>query len=170
MSKRGIKRSMVTATMIAVVVGVGMVLGAAYPSFGSQGASGEGTGGDPAAIRSVVASYHTALGAGDRDTAMKLLSADVVVLESGYLETSEEYLSHHLEADMEFSAAVTGERKVVEAVVEGDAGWVISTSTSTGEFRGHSIDSIGVELIVLQKEDNAWKIRAIHWSSRDNDD
>ena len=168
MPKQRVKRLIVTVTM--VVAGAGILLFGAYPSYGSGGATEDGAGGDTSAILSVVESYHEALKAGDRETALKLLSADVMVLESGYLETSAEYISHHLEADMEFSAAMTGERKVVEAIVETNTGWVISTSTSKGEFRGHRINSIGVELIVLNKEEGTWKIRAIHWSSRDNDD
>jgi ketosteroid isomerase-like protein len=167
MSKRDVKRLIMT--VMVVVAGAGVVLATAYPSNSQDGATEDDARGDAAAIRSVVDSYHAALEVGDREAAMNLLSEDVMVLESGYLETSAEYLSHHLEADMEFSAAVTGERKVVEAVVDADAGWVISTSTSKGEFRGHQIDSIGVELIVLQRENETWKIRAIHWSSRDND-
>jgi ketosteroid isomerase-like protein len=167
MSNQRVKRLIVT--VMVIVVGAGVVLATAYPSHGQDGAAEDDAREDTAAIRSVVESYHEALRGGDRQTAMKLLSEDVMVLESGYLETSAEYLSHHLAADMEFSAAMAGEREVVEAVVEADAGWVISTSRSKGEFRGHQIDSIGVELIVLQKENETWRIRAIHWSSRDND-
>jgi len=156
--------------VLVSIAGAGILFFGAYPSYGSDGATEDGAGGDMASIRSVVETYHEALKAGDRETALKLLSVDVMVLESGYLETAAEYISHHLKADMEYSAAVTGERKVVEAIVQADVGWVISTSTSKGEFRGHKINSIGVELIVLNKEDGTWKIRAIHWSSRDNDD
>ena len=168
MSKQRVKRLIVTVTMF--VAGTGILFFGAYPSYGLDGVTEDGAGGDTSAIRSVVESYHEALKAGDRETALKLLSADVMVLESGYLETAAEYISHHLEADMEYSAAMTGDREVVEAIVQADVGWVISTSTSKGEFRGHKINSIGVELIVLKKEDGTWKIRAIHWSSRDNDD
>ncbi|MCH8289257.1 MAG: nuclear transport factor 2 family protein [Candidatus Marinimicrobia bacterium] len=119
-----------------------------------------------AEIKSVVEAYHKALAAGDADAAVNLLSEDVIILESGHMENAEEYKLHHLETDMEFSAAVKSKREVIQAVVEGDAGWVISSSTAKGEFRGREINSAGVELMVLSKESGSWEIRAIHWSSR----
>jgi len=96
---------------------------------------------------------------------LELLSNDVMVLENGYVETAEECVSHHLAADMEFSAAVISKRNVLQATVEGNIGWVISTITSKGKFRGHVIDATDAELMVLQKEKGRWKIRVIHWSS-----
>ncbi len=119
-----------------------------------------------AAIKAIVKSYHKALETGDRESALVLLSKDVMVLENGNMETAEEYVSHHLAADMEFSAALASKRNVVQATVEGNMGWIISTSTAKGDFRGRQINSAGAELIVLQKENGEWKIRVIHWSSR----
>ncbi|TFB13252.1 nuclear transport factor 2 family protein [Candidatus Marinimicrobia bacterium MT.SAG.4] len=124
---------------------------------------------DVALIKAVVQYYHKALEAKDKETALKLLSDDVLIQESGHLETAEEYKSHHLMSDMEFSAAVSGKREVIEAVTEGNIGWVVSSSSMVGEFRGREINSIGAELIVLLKENGSWKIRAIHWSSRKNE-
>ena len=124
---------------------------------------------DVALIKTVVQYYHQALEATDKETALKLLSDDVVIQESGYLETAEEYKSHHLMSDMAFSAAVSGKREVIEAVVEGNIGWVMSSSSMVGEFRGREINSIGAELMILKKENGSWKIRAIHWSSRKNE-
>ena len=121
-----------------------------------------------ALIKTVVEYYHKALEAKDKETALKLLSDDVLVQESGYLETGEEYKSHHLMSDMEFSSSVSGKREVIEAVVDGNIGWVISSSSVIGEFRGKAVNSIGAELMVLIKENGSWKIRAIHWSSRKN--
>jgi ketosteroid isomerase-like protein len=151
---------------ILVVAGTVMVLDSPAKAAGSQGETKGLTADNVAAIRGVVEAYHAALQSGDRESATALLSDDVMVLESGYLETAAEYLSHHLEADMEFSSAVVSEREVVQAVVEENVGWVISKSSSKGDFRGNEIDSAGVELIILCKEDGKWKIQAIHWSSR----
>ena len=119
-----------------------------------------------AEIKAVVEAYHNALAGGDVDAAVNLLSENVIILESGHMENAEEYKLHHLEADMEFSAAVRSIRDVIQAVVEGDVGWVISSSTVKGEFWGREINSAGVELMVLSTESGSWKIRAIHWSSR----
>ena len=122
-----------------------------------------------ALIKGVVQYYHKALEDKDKETALKLLSDDVLIQEGGYLQTAEEYKSHHLMSDMEFSAAVSGKREVIEAVAEGNIGWVVSSSSMVGEFRGREINSIGAELMILKKENGSWKIRAIHWSSRKNE-
>ena len=119
-------------------------------------------------IKTVVEYYHKALEAKDKKTALKLLSDDVLVQESGYLETGEEYKSHHLMSDMEFSSSVSGKREVIEAVVDGNIGWVVSSSIIIGEFRGKAVNSISAELMVLIRENGSWRIRAIHWSSRKN--
>ncbi len=119
-------------------------------------------------VISVVQNYHKALETKDKETALKLLSDDVLIQEGGYLEKGEEYKSHHLMSDMEFSSVVLGKREVIEAVVEGNIGWVASSSSMVGEFHGRDINSIGAELMILKKEHGTWKIRAIHWSSRKN--
>ena len=121
---------------------------------------------ETAAVEAVVAAYHQALAGGDRETALAILSPEVMILESGHVETAEEYRAHHLAADMAFSAAVPSRRQIIQAVVAGEVGWVISTSTVQGRFRDREIDSLGAELMVLRKQDGLWKIRAIHWSSR----
>ena len=120
------------------------------------------------AIENTVNAYHEALKNKDSLAAVALLSDQVIVLESGYIETYEEYLGHHLGADMEFSAGVPGTRTVKHVEVNGNAGWVIATSTAQGTFRERDINSAGVELIVVAKDatDGTWKIKAIHWSSR----
>ena len=41
-----------------------------------------------------------------------------------------------------------------------------STSVRQGRMGDREINSRGAELVVLAREDGTWKIRAIHWSSR----
>jgi ketosteroid isomerase-like protein len=129
-----------------------------------------GQGGSSAADEAAetVEKYHRALASADTVAAVALLSTDVMVLEGGHLETLEEYRSHHLPADMAFSAGVPSDRTVVQTVVEGDVAWVVSRSVAKGKFRDRDIDATGAELIVLSKEKDDWKIRAIHWSSHNN--
>ena len=120
---------------------------------------------EDAAARAVE-SYHTALATGDSAAAVALLASDVVVLESGHFETREEYLSHHLGADMAFSASVTTERGDSRIVAEGDVAWVTTMIRTTGQYKDRPINHISAELIVLTRAGRDWKIRAIHWSSR----
>lgn len=121
---------------------------------------------DSAAVIEVVERYHAALESGDSATAMSLLAPGAIILESGGMETREEYCSHHLPADMRFAAAVEREQGPVHVTVYGGTAWVASTSRSRGTFRDREIDSRGAELMVLRLTSGGWKIEAIHWSSR----
>jgi ketosteroid isomerase-like protein len=121
---------------------------------------------DSAAVASVVSRYQQALESADSTTALALLTTDAVILESGDVETREEYRAHHLAADIAFARAVKSVRTRVRVVVRGDVAWVASTSTAQGEFRGRGVNSAGAELMVLTRMTDGWKIAAIHWSSR----
>lgn len=121
---------------------------------------------DSVAVLQVVEQYSAALTAADSANALSLLTPDAVVLESGGMETRDEYRSHHLPADIAFSSGVPSQRTVRRVQVKGDMAWVASTSTSQGEYRGRSVNSTGAELMVLTRTPNGWRISAIHWSSR----
>jgi ketosteroid isomerase-like protein len=121
---------------------------------------------DSAAVAATVTQYQTALAAGDSTAAVRLLAPDVVILESGGMETLAEYRAHHLPADIAFAAGVPAQRSPLHVVVVGDVAWVTSTSVSQGEVRGRQINSRGAELMVLTRTPGGWRIRAIHWSSR----
>ena len=122
-------------------------------------------GGDSAAVAAVVDRFQQALAEGDSATALSLLASDIVILESGGMETRDDYRGHHLPADIEFARAVRSVAAPLRVVVRGDAAWVTSTSTTQGNFRSRAINSAGAQLVVLTRETDGWKIRAIHWSS-----
>jgi len=124
---------------------------------------------DSAAVASTVARYHEALAAGDSTGALALLASDVTILESGGVESREQYRSHHLPGDIAFARAVPSVRGPLRVVVMGDVAWAIGTSTTKGDYRGRAINSAGAELMVLTRAPdgaNGWRITAIHWSSR----
>ena len=121
---------------------------------------------DSASVAATVAAYHRALAAGDSATALSLLTEDAVILESGGMETREEYRSHHLPSDIEFARAIQSTESPVRVKVRGDVAWATSTSVTQGQFRGRAINSAGAELMVLTRLADGWKIAAIHWSSR----
>jgi uncharacterized GH25 family protein/ketosteroid isomerase-like protein len=121
---------------------------------------------DSAAVAGVIDSYHRALAAGDTTAVLRLLASDAIILESGGLETRAEYLSHHLPGDIAFARGVPRERSGIRVRVSDNTAWATSTSTAVGEYRGREINSQGAELIVLTRESDGWKIRAIHWSAR----
>jgi ketosteroid isomerase-like protein len=121
---------------------------------------------DRASVEAAIRGYHEALKSGDTAQLVKLLAVDVVILESGSRESRDEYLSHHLQRDIEFAKAVPEKRGELSMRVVGDVAWVSSIATRSGTFRGRSINLATAELAVLSKNGSEWTIQSIHWSSR----
>lgn len=122
--------------------------------------------GDSAAVAAVVTQFHGALEQGDSAQALGLLSDDAIILESGGTETKAEYRAGHLRGDIAFARAVSREQGAVRVVVSGDAAWASSSSLMRGTYRDREIHSRSVELMVLRRTAEGWRIAAIHWSSR----
>lgn len=116
--------------------------------------------------RAAVERFHAALAAGDSAAALGLLAPDALILESGAIETREEYRSGHLAADIEFARATTHESGAPSVTERGDVAWVSSVGRTTGTFRGRDVDANGAELMVLVRTSEGWRIAAVHWSSR----
>ncbi len=117
-------------------------------------------------VASVVGAFHVALAAGDSVAALTHLADDVVILEGGAVEDKEHYRSGHLAGDMRFAQAVPRERSEIEVRLIGDVAWAHSTSITQGQMGDREINSQGAELAVLTREGGTWRIKAIHWSSR----
>lgn len=121
---------------------------------------------DSSAVLIVVEQFHAALTAGDSAGAVSVLASDVVILESGAIQTRAEYLSHHLGADMKASKGSKASRSVVQVRMAGDAAYVVSKTISPPTDAKGSTGSEMAELMVLSKTVSGWTIRAVHWSSR----
>jgi ketosteroid isomerase-like protein len=114
-----------------------------------------------------VSAFHAAIGAGDKNKALALISPTITIYESGHVERSrEEYANHHLASDMAFAKAVT--RKVLKHTerVDGNIATVLEETETTGDFKGKPVHSFGVETAVLEKRGDGWVIVHVHWSSR----
>ncbi|WP_439571454.1 nuclear transport factor 2 family protein [Sphingomonas sp.] len=124
---------------------------------------------DIAALQSPIATvdrFHAALTEGKVEAALKLLSDDVLIYESGRAERSKaEYASHHLKADAEFAGAT--QRKLVKRAswVGPDTAWVTTEAETTGTFKGRALALTGTETMILLRTAGVWKIVHIHWSS-----
>ncbi len=127
---------------------------------------GSGTAGDSSDVAVLVQRFDALMAAGDSAGLLALLADDAVILESGGRETRAEFRSHHLPADIAFARAVKGRQGSITVRVLGDVAWASSTTTVEGELRGRTINSVSAELMVMSRERDGWKIRAIHWSSR----
>ncbi len=114
----------------------------------------------------VVDAFHAALTQGDLAGAQALLAEDALIYESGGVERGKaEYASHHLPADAEFTAATT--RTVSRRTGHASAGmaWIATESKVTGTFKERPINSASIETMILRREQGAWRIAHIHWSS-----
>lgn len=168
-----------TVTMLIVPLGANRAIGlpdrkppsepfaaTSRPSPTPLGQFGRGVAAsDSTDVLHTVGRWRAALQAGDSAAALALLSPDVIILENGDVETGDEYRAHHLSADIEFVRATQSVHSATRVVRAGDVAWATSTSTTRGQFRGRTIDSVGAELIVLTRSPAGWRIRAIHWSS-----
>jgi uncharacterized protein (TIGR02246 family) len=121
---------------------------------------------DSAGAVAAVEQFNAALAAADSARAMTLLADDVLVLESGAVQTRAEYLAHHLGADMKASQGSKEQWTVLKVSVIGDAAYVVSKKVSPPTGAQGSAGSESAELMVLSKTQSGWKIRAVHWSSR----
>ncbi|HKP76151.1 MAG TPA: nuclear transport factor 2 family protein [Longimicrobiaceae bacterium] len=153
-------RSILLSLLAAALLSAPGDLLAQQHAHGAPGAA------DSAAVAATVARFHAALAAGDSVGALALLAPDVVIMESGGVESRADYRSHHLGADIEFARAVPSRTDAVKVRVRGDVAWASSTSTTQGSFRGRDINAAGAELMVLSRTASGWRIEAIHWSSR----
>lgn len=114
----------------------------------------------------IVDAFHRALQAGDQDAAAALVASDALIYESGGAERSRaEYASHHLPADAAFAAATTRTVTRRSGHADNDSAWIATESTTTGAYKGRPINSRSTETMVLRREDGAWRIAHIHWSS-----
>ena len=121
---------------------------------------------DAAQVATLVGDFHAALERGDSTKALALLAADVMILESGSMETLADYRAHHLPADIAFARAVKAKRAPRTVTVSGDVAYSTATSATVGTYKDKPVDALGAELIVARKVNGSWKIAAIHWSSR----
>lgn len=167
---KGLNQAAARAVRLIGFAVLGMCLIAAHP--GPHGmpqtpAQGEYAAHvDTATPAGIVTAFHAALASGNTKAALALLTEDVVIFESGGVESNRaEYASHHLEADAAFSAAVPRTLVSRSHGEDGDAAWVMSVETVTGTYRSRAVNSRSVETMLLRRVDGHWRIMHIHWSS-----
>ena len=113
-----------------------------------------------------VLAFHKALETGDAQTARSLLADDVLILEGKGVERSaKEYASHHMLSDMKYLKAMAIE-SIEHHVKQYDViATSISRSSVKGTYKDKSVNRVGNETITLEKQDDKWKIKHIHWSN-----
>jgi ketosteroid isomerase-like protein len=125
-------------------------------------------GQDSAAEKNVIKTlnaFHEAIIDNNSQSAKKLLSESVRILEGGNIETKNEYLSHHLHSDGKFLSAMDREVESRTITIEGNTAWVSTQTHTWGTYSDQKLDLNSLELAVLKKEEGNWKTTALHWSS-----
>src|SRR5688572_26971023 len=95
-------------------------------------ASQPDTAKDEADVTATLDTFYGAMKAGDPAKAMSMIAQDAQFVESGRLETREEYEKNHLPLDIDFEKQVSGKRGPMRIRINGDTAWVIAST----EFMG----------------------------------
>lgn len=121
---------------------------------------------DSAAVVQVLERFREAIINNNREKASDLLTEDARILESGGIETKEEYLSHHFHSDGKFLSAMEREVQSQKVETNESTAWVSTASRMHGTYDDGDISINSAELAVLVKTEQGWKISSVHWSSR----
>lgn len=162
-----IGKYLLTAAAIAVLM--------SGPSYADHRDSGDHAHHSPeqhkaasSAPAKIVDAFAVALASKDERLVRKLLAADALIAEGGGAERSfEEYVHHHMGADMLFMSGVKSKLISRDEFVSGDIAVVISESEVEGSYLTKPVRSRMMETMVLRKSGDDWRIRHIHWSSKD---
>lgn len=114
-----------------------------------------------------VAAFHAALASGKAGRATELMSPEIQIYESGYVERSrDEYAGHHLPDDIAFAQATSTSILKQNERIGGEVAVVMQETKTTGKYKGKNVQLLGTETALLEKRDDKWVITHIHWSSR----
>ncbi len=147
-----------TATICRRIVVLGALVLCLPPSVQAQSREPQ--------VTAVLEAFYGAMKTADKAAAMSAIAPDALFVESGTIETRDEYEANHLPADIEFESQVTGKRGPWRVVFHGDAAWVIATTEYEGTFGANPVNFVSTQLAVLTQDSGRWLIRSIHWSSR----
>ena len=124
---------------------------------------------DTAAIKAVLATYKTALERRDLTGVDALFAERNEVIESGKVEGSyADYVTHHIGPELGHIQRFTFDDYAVTVEQAGDIAWATETYRYTIVLpdRADPMVRQGVATTVLERREGAWKIRAMHSSSR----
>lgn len=120
---------------------------------------------DEADVTATLDTFYGAMKAGDNAKAMSMIAQDAQFVESGRVETRDEYEKNHLPLDIDFEKQVSGKRGPLRIRINGDTAWVIASTEFVGTFDGRDLAFVSRQLAVLTREEAGWRIQSIHWSS-----
>ena len=121
---------------------------------------------DEADVKAAIETFYAAMKKGDPKAAMAMIAPDAVFVESGRLETRQQYEESHLPSDIDFEKQITGTRGPWRITINGNTAWGIASTEYKGPVDGRDLSFVSTQLAVVTRgEDGKWLIRSIHWSS-----
>jgi hypothetical protein len=78
-----------------------------------------------------------------------------------------DWARNQLPAAMEFARDTQRATVRRESHQVGSMAWVISTTSTTGNFGDRKLELEGTETAVLRQEDKVWRIVHLHWSAHE---
>ena len=110
--------------------------------------------------------FYDALADGDEVAVRRVLADQVLIFESGGVESSmDEYAGHHMPSDMAFLQQAKRVPLSRISDIEGDRAWVATRSRLTAQLGDRAIDVISTETLVMHLDAEQWRIAHVHWSS-----
>lgn len=110
--------------------------------------------------------FYAALASGDEAAVRQLLKPEVLIFESGGVETSaDEYASGHMRSDMAFLKQATRTFISRESGIAEERAWVATRSKLQAQLGDRKIDVISTETLVMRQHHGRWQIEHVHWSS-----
>ena len=107
-----------------------------------------------------------AIAIGDINSLRSVVAPDVLIFESGGMESSlTEYEGHHMPADMAFMKAMRRDVISQQVIDMGDSATVVTRSRVYGMYKDQKIDLNSTETLLMKRMGEQWKIIHIHWSS-----
>jgi ketosteroid isomerase-like protein len=140
---------------LTVLVLLGSVAGCAQASDADREAE----------VLAALDAFYGAIGAGDADGAMRLIAPGAIFVESGMVETRDQYEQNHLPRDIDFEGQITGVREIMRMGVDGNLAWVLARTHYDGTFDDFPLEFDSLQLTVLSHESGEWLIESVHWSS-----
>ena len=128
--------------------------------------STESPANDEAGVTAAVTAFQTAMDTGDAPTVMRYIADDALMMEGGTIENRMQYEKDHLPADLEFAKGMKATRMPVQQTVRWDVAWARTSTEFRGTFEGKPLALLSLETMVLTRENDGWKIKALHWSGR----
>ena len=119
---------------------------------------------DEAGVAAAAKAFQTAMDTGDAPTVMRYIADDALMMEGGTIENRMQYEQNHLPADLEFAKGMKAARMPVQQTVRGDVAWVRTSTEFRGTFEGKPLALLSLETMVMTREPEGWKIKALHWS------